>query len=557
MILNLYIENIAVIEKTSIDFVNGFNVMTGETGAGKSIIIDSINLILGHRAPRDIIRTGAEKAFISATFDNLSSDAIKIIEELGYKLDEDGILIIQREININGKGVCRINSRPATVSSLKQIGQLLINIHGQHESVGLLSSDSHIEYIDRMCDIKNEFERFTYEFNRLKQIKSDLNKINIDEDEKARRVDILKYQIDEIESVNPLQGEDRELKDKRDLYLNSQKIASSISEARNALNGDEESLGAIQLLESSVNALLEISSYMPKAKDLYSRMQGLVYEFEDCTSELIDMSSEIGYDPNEIEMIEQRLDEIYKLTRKYGSDIDAVLDYLKNSKEELENIELSESKIEELNNQLEDSKAKAFAFAEDISKKRKVASDEFSTKVKRELEFLSMPGVKFYISQKRGSLSSNGFDEIEFLISTNTGEPPKPISKIASGGELSRIMLAIKNVIADKDSIDTLIFDEVDTGISGSVAQRVGLKLKEVSKNRQVICVTHSAQIAALADVHFSINKIVHNNRTYTKVKMLDIEGRKKEVARIIGGEEITNATLANASEMIELGKNK
>lgn len=557
MILNLYIENIAVIEKISIDFIDGFNVMTGETGAGKSIIIDSINLILGHRAPRDIIRTGAEKAFISATFDNLSSDTIKIIKDLGYKLDEDGILVIQREINVNGKGTCRVNSRPATVSSLKQIGQLLINIHGQHESVGLLSSDSHIKYIDSMCDIKNKLEKFTYEFNRIKQIKSDLNKINIDEDEKARKVDILKYQINEIESASPLEGEDIELKRKRDLYMNSQKISSYISKARSELNGDEENIGAIQLLESSINALFEISSYMPKAKDIYSRMQGLVYELEDCASELIDMSSDIEYDPNEAEMIEQRLDEIYKLTRKYGSNIDDVLDYLKNAREELENIEFSESNIEKLNNQLEDSKAKAFALAENISQKRKIASDEFSNKVKKELEFLLMPGVKFYISQTKGSLTSNGFDDIEFLISTNPGELPKPISKIASGGELSRIMLAIKNVIANKDSIDTLIFDEVDTGISGIVAQRVGLKLKEVSKNRQVICVTHSAQIAALADAHFSINKIVHNNRTYTMVKMLDIEERKKEIARIIGGEEITNAALANASEMIEIGKNR
>lgn len=557
MILNLYIENIAVIEKTSIDFSDGFNVMTGETGAGKSIVIDSINLILGHRAPKDIIRTGSERAFISATFDSLSSEVTELIENLGYSIDEDGLLIIQREINLNGKGTCRINSRPATVASLKQIGKYLINIHGQHESYGLLSPDTHLEYVDNLGGLNIDLENYRSEFNELRKLKLNLDEGSIDESEKARKVDLLKYQINEIEEINPIRGEEEELKEQREIFMNSEKISSSISKSKELINGDETNIGALQLLESATNSILEVSPYISTANDLYSRMKNLVYELEDCASEIINMSDDVEYDSDEMEKIELRLDDIYKLTRKYGSNIDEVLEYLKKAKDELENIEFFEEKIEKLKVLFKECKLRTIKLADILSKRRKQVADIFAKNVKEELEFLAMPGVKFCISIKKGNLNINGFDEIEFLISTNPGEDPKPISKIASGGELSRIMLAIKSVFADNDRIDSLIFDEIDTGISGAVAQKVGIKLKEVSKKRQVICVTHSAQIASLSDIHFLISKSVKNNRTYTSIKKLDLDGRKKEIARIIGGEKITDTTLANASEMIEMGQCK
>ncbi len=557
MILNLYIENIAVIEKTSIDFSDGFNVMTGETGAGKSIVIDSINLILGHRAPKDIIRTGSERAFISATFDSLSSEVTELIENLGYSIDEDGLLIIQREINLNGKGTCRINSRPATVASLKQIGKYLINIHGQHESYGLLSPDTHLEYVDNLGGLNIDLENYRSEFNELRKLKLNLDEGSIDESEKARKVDLLKYQINEIEEINPIRGEEEELKEQREIFMNSEKISSSISKSKELINGDETNIGALQLLESATNSILEVSPYISTANDLYSRMKNLVYELEDCASEIINMSDDVEYDSDEMEKIELRLDDIYKLTRKYGSNIDEVLEYLKKAKDELENIEFFEEKIEKLKVLFKECKLRTIKLADILSKRRKQVADIFAKNVKEELEFLAMPGVKFCISIKKGNLNINGFDEIEFLISTNPGEDPKPISKIASGGELSRIMLAIKSVSADNDRIDSLIFDEIDTGISGAVAQKVGIKLKEVSKKRQVICVTHSAQIASLSDIHFLISKSVKNNRTYTSIKKLDLDGRKKEIARIIGGEKITDTTLANASEMIEMGQCK
>lgn len=557
MILNLYIENIAVIEKTSIDFSDGFNVMTGETGAGKSIVIDSINLILGHRAPKDIIRTGSERAFISATFDSLSSEVTELIENLGYSIDEDGLLIIQREINLNGKGTCRINSRPATVASLKQIGKYLINIHGQHESYGLLSPDTHLEYVDNLGGLNIDLENYRSEFNELRKLKLNLDEGSIDESEKARKVDLLKYQINEIEEINPIRGEEEELKEQREIFVNSEKISSSISKSKELINGDETNIGALQLLESATNSILEVSPYISTANDLYSRMKSLVYELEDCASEIINMSDDVEYDSDEMEKIELRLDDIYKLTRKYGSNIDEVLEYLKKAKDELENIEFFEEKIEKLKVLFKECKLRTIKLADILSKRRKQVADIFAKNVKEELEFLAMPGVKFCISIKKGNLNINGFDEIEFLISTNPGEDPKPISKIASGGELSRIMLAIKSVSADNDRIDSLIFDEIDTGISGAVAQKVGIKLKEVSKKRQVICVTHSAQIASLSDIHFLISKSVKNNRTYTSIKKLDLDGRKKEIARIIGGEKITDTTLANASEMIEMGQCK
>lgn len=557
MILNLYIENIAVIEKTSIDFSDGFNVMTGETGAGKSIVIDSINLILGHRAPKDIIRTGSERAFISATFDSLSSEVTELIENLGYSIDEDGLLIIQREINLNGKGTCRINSRPATVASLKQIGKYLINIHGQHESYGLLSPDTHLEYVDNLGGLNIDLENYRSEFNELRKLKLNLDEGSIDESEKARKVDLLKYQINEIEEINPIRGEEEELKEQREIFMNSEKISSSISKSKELINGDETNIGALQLLESATNSILEVSPYISTANDLYSRMKNLVYELEDCASEIINISDDVEYDSDEMEKIELRLDDIYKLTRKYGSNIDEVLEYLKKAKDELENIEFFEEKIEKLKVLFKECKLRTIKLADILSKRRKQVADIFAKNVKEELEFLAMPGVKFCISIKKGNLNINGFDEIEFLISTNPGEDPKPISKIASGGELSRIMLAIKSVSADNDRIDSLIFDEIDTGISGAVAQKVGIKLKEVSKKRQVICVTHSAQIASLSDIHFLISKSVKNNRTYTSIKKLDLDGRKKEIARIIGGEKITDTTLANASEMIEMGQCK
>ncbi len=555
MLSNLYIENIAVIEKTSIDFKKGLNVMTGETGAGKSIVIDSINAVLGNRTSKELIRTGASSAFVSAEFTDLSEKAIATIDEAGFEL-EDGELLIQREISTTGKNKCRINGRPATVSTLKEIGVQLINIHGQHESYELMSPELHISYIDKLAGLESEIEAYQEVYKKYKKLSAELKKATVDESERERKIDLLKYQIDELEDADLRDGEYEELNEQKAVLQNSEKIIEAIMSARALMNGDEESSGVLENLQEINSQLSDISEYMSEVEPINSRIESAIYELEDCLSELTGLTDLVDTDGGSLDSIEERLDLIYTLGKKYGSTIKEMLNFLDKAKKELNALVMYDENREALIKECDKAYKEAEKIAKALSEKRKATSAEFANKVCEEMAFLDMPNVKLVVVQEKCELNSLGCDNIEFLISTNPGEPPKPISKIASGGELSRMMLAVKNVLSDKDDIDTLIFDEVDTGISGSAAQKVGLKLREVSKSRQVLCVTHLAQIAAMGNSHFKISKSVRDEKTFTKVEELDHEGRKQELARIIGGTEMTKASLDYAEEMLKVGEN-
>ena len=551
MLKNLYIENIAVIEKTSVDFTNGLNVMTGETGAGKSIVIDSINAVLGNRTSRDLIRNGSDSAFVSAEFDEISDKAVEVMKEYGFETD-DGVVIIQREIGANSKGKCRINGRPTTVSVLKAIGTYLINIHGQHESYELMSPELHITYINKLGDFDKELEAYSEAYREYKKLQSELDKAEFDEAERNRRIDLLQYQVNELEQADMYVGEYEELREQRNIIENKEKIANALNDARELLNGNEESDGALQQLERACDSVGEITDVLPDSEQVYKRIQSALYELEDCFGEISGLAENADAEVGDIETIEDRIDLIQRLSRKYGSTIEEMLDFLENARKELNYLEKYEENREQLIKNCNKARKRAEELAEELSKKRRETAEKFSDRVKKEMTFLDMPNVELVVSQKKCELNHFGCDDIEILISTNVGEEPKPVAKIASGGELSRMMLAIKNVLADKDDIDTLIFDEVDTGISGSAAQKVGMKLKEVSKSRQVLCVTHLAQIAALGDSHFKIQKNVSDGKTYTSVNLLDHEGRVNELARIIGGVEITQTTLDYAEEMLK-----
>ncbi|QEY34085.1 DNA repair protein RecN [Caproiciproducens galactitolivorans] len=555
MLSQLYIENIAVIEKTGIDFHEGLNVLTGETGAGKSIVIDSINAILGVRTSRELIRTGAHSANVTAIFLNIGEQAVRQMNELGYAPEEDGSVMIQRELHMDGKAVCRINSRPATVSVLKAIGPFLINIHGQHESYDLLSPDLHIHYIDRMGVPEDLIQSYQDAFEAMNEIKKKLDSTQMDEAQKARQIDLLAYQIQELEAADLRAGEQEELNQTRTRYLNMEKIVDSVNTAKVALHGDENSEGALAAVSAAAGALAEAERYYPELHELTERITNIQYELEDCGDEIRNLTDGLEYDPGELDRIETRLDVLYRLGLKYGSTVEEMLAFLENSKKQMEDIQLSDERTAQLTKKYNERKAQAEKYAEEISACRKKTADAFVMKVKKELCFLDMPNIDFKVEQERCELNSLGCDKLQFLISTNPGEPAKPIAKIASGGELSRIMLAIKTVLADKDDIDTLIFDEVDTGVSGSAAQKVGLKLREVSRNRQVICVTHLPQIAALANTQYLIKKHVKDNKTFTNVTELDFEGRKQELARIMGGSQITPLLLQNAEEMLEMAQ--
>ena len=551
MLAQLYIENIAVIEKASMDFQTGFNILTGETGAGKSIIIDSINAVLGGRVSRDIVRTGAKTAQVSALFTGIGPDTLQKLEELGFTLDEEENLLLQREIRVEGKTVCRINGRPATVSMLKEVGVTLLSILGQHESYELLSPEQHVEYIDSfggLNELKNQYHEV---YCKLRAIKKQWEALLMDENQKARRMDLLRYQIEELEAGNIRPGEQEELAQQRNMYRNSEKIAEALISAKNSLDGDEESGGAVSSVGSAADALEEAANFLPALTSTAQKLRDLEYNLQDCLAEVRDASETLEYDPARLEQVEDRLDQLYRLSLKYGSTEEEMLAFLENCQTELRTIELSDEKAQELAGQYEECKQAAIRLAKELSTGRRKAAGEMVSRVREELTFLDMPNVEFQVEQLRCPLNQWGCDKIQFLLSTNPGEPVRPMAKIASGGELSRIMLAIKTVLSDTDRIATLIFDEIDTGISGSAARKVGLKLQEVSRNRQVLCVTHLAQIAALADTHLLISKEVHDNKTFTRVQPLDFEGRKREVARIMGGTEITPLLLQNAEEMI------
>lgn len=555
MLKSLYIENIAVIEKTNIDFTEGLNVLTGETGAGKSIVIDSINAILGNRTSRDLIRNGAESAFVSADFYDLSARSKAAIEEYGFSLEEDGSVQIQRELSLSGKGKCRINGRPTTVSVLKTIGEYLIDIHGQHASYELMNPELHIVYIDKLGSLEGDLENYRKAYKEYSHLKSELDKASEDEGERARRIDILRYQVDELEKADLYVGEYEELTERKRIIENREKIASALNAAHEYLSGGEDSDGALYQLEMACGNLEDIGDCLPESSSVSGRIRNALYELEDCSGEILSMFDSADGDGDSLDEIEERLDLIYSLGKKYGSSIEEMLSFLDDAQKQLDSLERYDENRDDLIRKCKAAKEKADKLAKEISEKRKAAGESFTESVRKEMTYLDMPNVALQIKQEKCELNRNGCDNIEILISTNPGELPKPVAKIASGGELSRMMLAIKNVLSDKDDIDTLIFDEVDTGISGSAAQKVGFKLKEVSGNRQVLCVTHLAQIAALADSHYKIVKSVSDGKTYTNVNTLDHEGRRNELARIIGGVEITKATLDYAEEMLKNNK--
>ena len=553
MLSQLYIENIAVIERVTIDFSEQLNVLTGETGAGKSILIDAINAILGQRTSHDLIRTGASSAMVSALLTEISGETGRVLDALGFSPEEDGSLLLQREISASGKGGCRVNGRPATVSVLKEIGNTLISIHGQNENYELLNADVPIQYLDDMGRLSPQLEEYRRAYYGLKQRKKEMDALSLDESQKARQIDLLTYQLQELEAANLQRGELEELTNKRMLFQNSEKIALAFQEAKEAVTGDENYSGALQALQTAADALQEVVPYFKDLQSLSERMSALTYELDDCAEELREYASQIEYDPAELETIEERLDLYYKLMRKYGGSEEELFNYYEKAQADLEAVTLSDERLQSLRQEYQKAEKQAQKLAQALSEARKKAAKTFVERIKTELSFLDMPGIRFLVRQSVCDLNRYGCDEIQFLISTNPGEPPKPLSKIASGGELSRIMLAVKTVLSDSSVGKTLIFDEIDTGISGSAAQKVGLKLKEAAANRQVLCVTHSAQIAALGGHHLLIKKEVRDGRTFTEVHPLDFEGRKRELARMISGVKVTELTLKSAEEMLSL----
>lgn len=549
MLAQLFINNIAVIEKASIDLSRGFTVLTGETGAGKSIIIDAIHAVLGERTSKELVRTGSSAASVSALFTELDQDTLALLDSLSVPREEDSLLV-QRDIKLEGRSLCKLNGAPATVSMLREIGPRLVSIHGQHESYELLSPEVHMTYIDSFGGLEDRLRDYQESYRRVRKLQRKLEAFNTDEGEKARRIDLLRYQIDELESAAIQPGEQEELSRQRETIRNSEKIVSSLELVRALLTGDEDSDGLLSGLSQASAELEKAAQYLPEAEESTQKLREAGFLLEDVDASLENLG--IDFDPAALEAIEDRLDLLYKLGLKYGDSEEKMLDFLENCREELHHIEFSDEEREKLEGEYEEEKKRAISLAKELSEQRKRAAMVFVEKVKAELSFLNMPGIEFLTETERVPLYDLGCDKLQFLVSANKGEPPKPMSKIASGGELSRIMLAIKTVLSGKDKVDTLIFDEVDTGISGAAANKVGQKLKEVSKDRQVLCITHLAQIAALADNHLKISKHVEQGRTFTNVEPLDFEGRKGELARIIGGESVTELQLKMAEEMLQ-----
>jgi len=525
MLTTLYIENIAVIEKTSIDFSQGLNVLTGETGAGKSIIIDSINAIMGQRTSKELVRTGAKTALVTAQFDDVNDTVKAKLAELGYNNEDDDTLILQRTISATGKSSCKINARPASVTVLKEVAKNLINIHGQHESYELFSPDTHIDYIDSFGELKNELEDYREKYKKYKALKKQLNEANSDESARLHEIDLLTYQTTELFNADVQPDEIEQLENERIILMNSEKIFTLLNDSR-SLNADYESISE-------------------SITDVY-------YNLKDCIESISDAADSVESDPQRLEEIDERLDLLNRLTRKYGCECNELPALAEKMQTRLEELLSYDKNRDQLEADYKESEYNARISAQKLSSIRKKTAKVFSERVREEMSFLNMPNVQIVTQFENTDFYEKGTDKVEFLISANPGEPPRPVAKIASGGELSRMMLAIKTVLASTEDIDTLIFDEVDTGISGSAAQKVGLKLKEVSKSSQVLCVTHQAQLAALADAHYLISKQVEDGRTFTQVKLLDFDGRKHELARIIGGVNITDAALAHAESMLK-----
>lgn len=555
MLNSLHIENIAVIERADIAFDSGFNVLSGETGAGKSIIIDSLNAVLGERISRDIIRTGCAGAAVSAIFSDLSAPVVSALAEQGFEPDEDGMLLLERRLSADGKASARINGRPVTVAILRAVGRVLINIHGQHENQALLNTDTHVEYLDRVGGILSERAAYQAAFAEYRELKSKLDALDMDETLKARRMDLLRYQIDEIEAADLHEGEEDELRARRDMFRNSEKIARSVGAAHQYLNGDEDSAGALNLIEQAANALAAAGRYMDDAAALSEKVQSLQYELDACADEVSALMDALDFDESERDEVEARYELIRRLLSKYGATTGDVLAFLADCRAEYDAMESSDEEKARLTVATEQALRRATEAAAVLTTARQRAAEAFSRSVTEQLAFLDMPRVQLAVSVEAAELSAVGADNVEFLLAANVGEPPRPLAKIASGGEMSRVMLALQTVLADVDDMETLVFDEIDTGVSGRAALKVGQKLHETAaglsgtRRRQVLCVTHLAQIAAQADHHLLIEKAVRGERTYTEVTPLNEQGRERELARIIGG-DVTEAGLEAAREL-------
>lgn len=551
MLRTLSIENIAVIEKAKIDFDGGLNVLTGETGAGKSIVVDSINAVLGERTSKELVRTGSDFAFVSAFFENINATVCGELEKLGYTPEDDGSLLITRRISKDGRSSCRINGMPATVSVLHTLGKALVNIHGQHDSQSLLDPEQHYKFIDMLSGDSSVLSDYKAAFSRFLSVRRELKALTAAADSADKNTELLEYQIKELEEADIKIGEAQALNARKKVMDSAEEAAKAYSSALEAVNGDDENPGAESLLQSALESVVRFSELSPEIKKAAALLENAVDEIADAKSVIGSELSVLDFDPREREEIEERLDELFRLGKKYGDGEEKMLAYLDNAKRKLNSIVNNEEELEKLNDEYDKAYADVLAAAEKLTALRKKTAQKFAKDVKNQLAYLDMPKINFTVDFKKGIMSSAGLDKIEFLISANPGEEPKPLVKIASGGELSRIMLGIKSILAYNDTVDTLIFDEIDTGVSGRASQKIGLKLKEVSKNTQVICVTHSAQIASNADSHFLISKDISGDRTFTSVTLLNRSQRRNELARIMGGLEITDAMLNSAEELL------
>ena len=554
MLKYLHIENIAIIESASIETTDGFNVLTGETGAGKSIVIDSINAVLGERTYKEIIRNNADKATVSAVFGNLSKASVNALNEHGIAPDENGNVSVQRVLSQSGNGSVRINGQLTTAQVLRDIAKYLVNIHGQHDSQMLLKPENHYLYLDLVAENEAEQKGYSSAFKKFTDIRREIKALETDEDEKAIRIDLLKFQIEELENADIRVGEIEELKQKRELFSNAEAVIKRLNDCIFALNGDVDSDGAIGLSKTALNYLEKVD--VEALGDSLNNLNSAVSALDNATEQIRKYISDFNYSKEEVQKTNDRLDLLHSIVIKYGNSEEKALDYLSKAKEELHAIQFSDEKIEMLENELVVAEQQLVSAGEKLTASRKKAAKGFEKTVSEALSFMDMNSVEFIVKTDEARYSKTGKDNIEFLISANAGESVKPLYKVASGGELSRIMLAIKGIIADKDNVDTLIFDEIDTGISGRAASKVAVQLKKLSGLRQVICVTHLAQIAAAAQSHFLIEKTVKDGKTYTNVALLSEEDRINEIARIMSGTNLTENIISSAKELIDRSKN-
>ena len=544
----LHIENIAIIEAADIEFAPGFNALTGETGAGKSIVIDSLSAVLGQRTSRELIRTGAEKAFVSAAFSGMAPE---LTEELGIQPEADGTLLLQREIQTDGKNVCRVNGRPVTVGQLRALGARLLNIHGQHDGQQLLDEEQHIVYLDSFGRVESLAITYAEKYKNFTDIRRQIGALQMDEAEKARRVDTLQYQIEELRRAKLTPGEEEELTARRGMLRNAEKFLDAVAGADYALNGDDSGGGALSALRQAQDALSGVRHLDDAFGQLYERLGEAYSEVYDIAATVEDKRGELDVSPGELDRVESRMDLLYRLKKKYGATVEDMLDYQARCEAELAQIEDAGDTLVRLEQALSKAEKEARQAAQALSDARKAAADRLTAQILTELQQLDMGKIRFAVDFAEKPLDSDGMDAVRFLMSANVGEELRPIHKIASGGELARIMLAMKNVLSEQDHVGTMVFDEVDTGVSGRAAQKVAEKMARISRRKQVLCVTHLPQLAAMADTHFSVEKGERGGRTYTEVRRLDREQRRQELARLTGGSHVSQTMLDGAEELL------